>query len=432
VVNPKTLNRAIVLIGSTAPGLLDLRATPVQNVYPGVEIHANLVSGILDQRIKQRPDYSREADFVLLLLAGLALTFTLPHLAALTASGVTLGMLLLLIGGNIYLWQAQNMVLPLATSMLMVVAMFMANMAHGFFIEGRTKRQLGQLFGQYVPPELVEEMNRDPARYTLKGEKREMSVLFSDVRGFTRLSEGLDPQTLSELMNAFLTPFTRVIHEQRGTIDKYMGDAIMAFWGAPVPDNEHADHAVGAALAMSAALAGLRQSFEARGWPALDMGIGVSTGPMSVGNMGSEFRMAYTVLGDSVNLGSRLESQTKNYGVRIIVAETTSRAAPAFVYRELDRVRVKGKQQPVAIFEPVGRGSDVTELTQLELALHAEALDRYRQQDWMRAKALFKELALVGTHSKLCKLFLWRIDYLRKHPPGPEWDGVFVSRRQEG
>lgn len=429
--NPELLKDAIVLVGSTAPGLLDLRATPVQHVYPGVEIHANLISGILDQRIAQRPAYTGAAEFVLLALVGLALVLILPVLEALMASVVSAVTLIALLAINIYLWKVQQLAFPLVPSVLLILTLFVANMAHGFFVEGRAKRQLGRLFGQYVPPELVVEMSKDPRRYALTSEKRDMTVLFSDLRGFTKMSEGLDPRELSDLMNAYLTPMTHVIHEHRGTIDKYMGDAIMAFWGAPVADPAHAEHGVTTALAMQAALAKLREEFRARGWPPIEMGVGLSTGAMNVGNMGSQFRMAYTVLGDSVNLGSRLESQTKNYGVSILVAEGTRNAAPGFVYRELDRVRVKGKQQPVAIFEPLGRYNDLNESLRAELTLHAAALASYRACDWDTADKLFLELAQRGSCAQTCRLFLWRIGYMRQLPPPADWDGVFTSRRRE-
>ena len=432
VADPSILKGAIVLVGSTAPGLLDLRATPVQNVYPGVEIHANLVSAMLDQRIPHRPAYTRAAELVLLALLGLGLVLVLPTLGALATSLVSLVALSAVVIGNIYLWHAQQLAFPVASGVLLVLGLFVVNMAHGFFVEGRTKRQLGRLFGQYVPPELVEEMSKDPRRYALTSEKRAMTVLFSDLRDFTKMSEGLDPRALSDLMHAFLTPMTRVIHEHRGTIDKYMGDAIMAFWGAPVADPDHAARAVTAALAMQTALARLRVEFRKRNWPAIEMGIGLSTGPMNVGNMGSEFRMAYTVLGDSANLGARLESQTKNYGVAIIVSEATQHAAPGFVYRELDRVLVKGKQHPVAIFEPLVRKAEMDDALRTELALNAAALARYRAQDWDGAEKLFLELAQHGTRPVLCQTFLWRIGYLRELPPDADWNGVFVSRRREG
>jgi len=432
VPDPTLLRKAIVLVGVTAPGLYDLRATPVQPVYAGVEVHANLIAGMLDGRIPHRPAFAGAAEWALIAVIGTALFFLLPRLGALTAALVAIASIASVVAGNVYAWQTHRLALPLAATLLFIATLFVVNMAHGFFVEGRAKRHLARRFGEYVPPELVAEMSKDPERYTLVGEKRELTVLFSDVRGFTRISETLDPPALSELLNTLLTPMTRVIHEHRGTIDKYMGDAIMAFWGAPVPDAAHAANAVASALAMQRTLAQLRDDFRTRGWPAIEMGIGLSTGPMSVGNMGSAFRMAYTVLGDTVNLGARLEAQTKNYGARILVAEATRIAAPAFVYRELDRVRVKGKRQPVTIYEPLGLPHEVGEPLRAELALHASALAAYRAQDWTRAQTLFCDLAATGAQAETCRLFLWRIDYLRQHPPSADWDGVFVSRRREG
>jgi adenylate cyclase len=209
--------------------------------------------------------------------------------------------------------------------------------------------------------------------------------LFSDVRGFTTISEGLDPEQLTLLMNEFLTPMTKIIHEHRGTIDKYMGDAIMAFWGAPLPDNQHAQHALSAAMAMNAATAKISETFVKKGWPPIKMGFGLNTGNMVVGNMGSSFRMAYTIMGDSVNLGSRVEGLTKNYGVDIIVSEYVKAQVPDMLYRELDIVRVKGKDKAVTIFEPIGKVGQVDTATVNELETYASALALYRGQDWAAA-----------------------------------------------
>jgi adenylate cyclase len=228
----------------------------------------------------------------------------------------------------------------------MIGLIYLVNMSYGFFVESRNKRLLAGRFGQYVPPELVDEMAKNPEEINLKGESRVMTVMFSDVRGFTNISEGLDPQQLTELMNDFLTPMTQIIHQNRGTIDKYMGDAIMAFWGAPLVDENHAQNALNAALQMNAALKNLNEKLAKKNLPAISIGVGINTGDMAVGNMGSSFRMTYTVMGDNVNLGSRLESLTKNYGVDIVVSESVKAHATNYVYRELDIVRVKGKDVP--------------------------------------------------------------------------------------
>jgi len=253
-----------------------------------------------------------------------------------------------------------------------------------------------------------------------------MTVLFSDVRGFTSISEGMDPKQLTQLMNALLTPMTRVIHKNRGTIDKYMGDAIMAFWGAPLANAEHARHALYAALEMIKELKIMQEEFRERGWPEVNIGIGLNTGDMNVGNMGSEFRMAYTVLGDAVNLGSRLEGLTKEYGVNIIVSETTRGAIPEFVFRELDLVRVKGKKEPVAIFEPVGHKNDLEKSVTAEIAEYRKALMNFRAQSWDKAELDFFNLNRGYPERMLYQVYLDRIAIYRKEPPGEGWDGVFT------
>lgn len=423
-VNAKILENKIVLLGTTAAGLMDLRATPVQNIYAGVETHANMIAGILDSNIKGSPAYTLGAEFVLLLVVGLLLAFMLPALSPLWATLLTLTSLLGALLINLSAWQ-NGLVLPLASLLVMIALIYVTNMSYGFFVESRGKRQLASLFGQYVPPELVDEMAKNPEAISMEGESREMTVLFSDVRGFTTISEGLDPKQLAQLMNEFLTPMTQVIHHGRGTIDKYMGDAIMAFWGAPLPDVDHAKHALQAALGMIAALGKLQQDFAAKGWPPINIGVGLNTGMMTVGNMGSEFRMAYTVMGDAVNLGSRLESLTKNYGVHIIVSEFTKAQVPGFVYRELDAVRVKGKDKPVTIFEPVCEEVLLDSVTKENLARYHEALEFYRSQNWDEAELKFVELQKLEPQRDLYIMYLKRIAYFRQNPLDSAWDGVF-------
>ena len=424
-VDAKLLNNKIVLLGTTAAGLMDLRATPVQNIYAGVEVHANMIAGILSNNIKENPTYTQGAEFLLLLVVGLLLAFMLPVLSPLWATMLMLVTLSSVLAFNLSMWQYANLVLPLASLLVMITSIYVVNMSYGFFVESRGKRQLANLFGQYVPPELVDEMAKNPEVISVEGESREMTVLFSDVRGFTTISEGLEPKELSQLMNEFLTPMTKIIHHGRGTIDKYMGDAIMAFWGAPLHDADHARHALQAALGMIAALGKLQQDFSAKGWPPIKIGVGLNSGLMTVGNMGSEFRMAYTVMGDAVNLGSRLESLTKNYGVYIIVSEFTKAQVPDFVYRELDRVRVKGKDKPVVIYEPVCEDAQLDEMTKANLARYDEALKFYRNQSWDQAETEFDHLQKLEPERYLYEMYLKRIAYFRQSSPEPDWDGVF-------
>jgi adenylate cyclase len=419
------LKDKIVLIGTSAPGLLDLRSTPVQNIYPGVEVHANIISGILDNRIKHKPAWTIGYEFVLLAVIAISMTLLLPLVSPLLAAAATLGVSATVMAGTFIAWE-NNLILPLASPMVMIVLIFMLHMSYGFFIESRGKRQLANLFGHYIPPELVDEMSESPEEFSLDGENREMTVLFSDVRGFTTISEGMDPKQLTQLMNALLTPMTRVIHKNRGTIDKYMGDAIMSFWGAPLADTEHARHALYAAMEMMDELKIMQEDFKQRGWPEVNIGIGLNTGNMNVGNMGSEFRMAYTVLGDAVNLGSRLEGLTKEYGVNIIVSESTRAEIPEFLFRELDLVRVKGKHEPVAIFEPLGHKNDVEKSVSEELRAYRKALKSFRAQSWDTAELDFFNLNRVYPDRYLYEVYLKRISFYRENPPGEDWDGVFT------
>ena len=420
---PEQLRGKIVLLGTTAPGLMDLRATPVGETYPGVEIHASLVAGMLDGELKQKPPYMIGANVLVIVLTTMLLALLLPVLSPLWASVLAFGTLAVVSGLNILLWSA-GLALPLAAVVTLILALYALNMSWGYFVESRSKRQFAELFGQYVPPELVDEMARDPERYSMEGKNEELTVLFSDVRGFTSISEGLDPKELTQLMNEYLGAMTQVVQRNRGTLDKYIGDAIMAFWGAPVADAEHARRAVFTALEMQRELRKLDAPFKARGWPELHIGVGINTGTMTVGDMGSTVRKSYTVMGDAVNLGSRLEGITKQYGVGIIVSDSTKAQVKDVLYRELDRVRVKGKDEPVGIFEPLGLASDVEPARQDEVKLWNQALRYYRQQDWDAAELQLINLLRQSPGCYLYQLYAKRVAHCRANPPGEGWDGV--------
>lgn len=423
-----SLRNKIVLVGTSAPGLMDMRSTPVGEVYPGVEVHANMISGILSQDIKQHPPYMLGANVVLMLLIGISLSVLLPLLSP--VRGILLSLIFLAGDAalNLALWNYAALAMPMAGGILIILTLFALNMSFGYFVESRAKRQITGLFGQYVPGELVDEMAKRPESVSMEGDSREMTILFSDVRSFTTISEGLDPKELSQLMNEFLTPLSRVIYKQRGTIDKYMGDCIMAFWGAPLPDADHAHHAVLAGMEMQHALNDLQPHFKARGWPEIHIGVGVNTGRVSVGNMGSEVRVAYTVMGDAVNLASRLEGITKEYGALMLVGETTKLATPKIVYREVDMVRVKGKEQPVAIFEPHGLSGEVAKEKLDEIKLFHQALRSYRKQDWDKADLELLSLQNMSPDCKLYRVYAERVTYYRNNPPGVDWDGVFTFK----
>ena len=422
----EALENKIVLIGTTAPGLKDIRPTPVNSQLPGVEVHASIISGILDSRIPFQPSWSLTIEIAQLLLIGFALLITLSFLEPIRGMVVTGFILTMVVATNLYFWQ-RGIYLPIMSSVMLTLVFYLFNVSWSLLVESRNKRFITRVFGQYIPPELVDEMADRQTDISIQGEAREMTVLFSDVQGFTAIAENLQPQELTKLMNDLLTPLTAVIHQHRGTIDKYMGDAIMAFWGAPLASERHSNDAVRSAWEMQEAVAELHQSFASQGLPPIGMGIGLNTGPMFVGNMGSEFRMAYTVMGDAVNLGSRLEGLTRQYDVSILVSESTQKSATEFSFREIDRVIVKGKQRPITIFEPLGPTDKVSKHTQTLAAEFHEVLRHYRQQEWAEALRLLHGLLEQDpSHSGLYQLYLDRVQILSEQPPPADWDGVFV------
>lgn len=414
----------IVLVGTTVAGLKDLRSAPVGVDYPGVEIHANVIASILDGDFKQEPDFSIAIQLGQVVLLGLVLGALLPVLTPALSILVSLAAGAALVGFNFWMYQSLNWAVPVATALLLVASLSIFNIAWGYLFEYRRGRAMVNLFGEYVAPELVAEMAANPESYNMEGESRELTVLFCDVRGFTTISEGLTPNTLREYINLYLTAMSEDIRGNRGTLDKYIGDAVMAFWGAPLALPDHAQRAVATALQMQKTAQKLNQDFISRGWPQLKIGIGLNTGEMRVGDMGSKIRRAYTVMGDAVNLGSRLEGITKVYGVGIAVGESTRRAALQFAYRELDRVRVKGKNEPVPIFEPLGLEAELDDATRAALDKWHEALALIRSQQWDAAEGLVRELHAADPERGLYSLYLERIAHYRAHPPGPDWDGV--------
>jgi len=425
-VPPERLKGRIALVGATAPGLLDLRATPVENVYPGVEIHANLIAGILDRELKQKPRYVQGAEVVLLLVGGVALSLAIPMLSALWATALAVLGFAFITGFNVALWEYANMVLPLAASILMTASLYTMNMAYGYFVESRSKRQFAELFGQYVPPELVDKMAEDPSRYNMEPRSAELTILFSDVRGFTSISEALRPEELREYINEYLTTMSAIIRSRyRGTLDKYIGDAIMAFWGAPMDDPQHARNGVLAALAMQKECAALNERFAARGWPTLKIGVGVNSGRVRVGDMGSQVRRAYTAMGDAVNVASRLEGRTKGYGVGILMGEATRNMLQDILFREVDRIKVKGKDEAVVIYEPLGLQTE-TKNIQEELRLWNQTLRAYRAQQWDQCDVNLLNLGRMNPGCELYRAYAERVAEKRRNPPPPGWDGVTV------
>ena len=419
-----SLKDKIILVGTTAPGLLDLRVTPVGQVYPGVEAHANLISAWLDDKVYLKPDYAMGYDVAVLIIAGLLLAIGLPLLSAPRAVLLSVGVLAAVASVNTWLYVGYGLVMPLAAALVMTFTAFALNMSYGYFVESRSKRDLAHLFGTYVPPELVDEMVKDPDSYNMEATNRELTVMFCDMRGFTKMSEQMEPTQLQELLTGVFSQLTSLIRGNRGTIDKYMGDCVMAFWGAPVETPEHANLAVKSAMEMAIAVRGINVDHKSRGLPEIGIGIGLNTGTMCVGDMGSNIRRAYTVIGDAVNLGSRLEGLSKVYGVDIVASQTTREQATNFVWQELDCVRVKGKDQAVAIFWPMAPAQQLNDAANTELKTWTAFLKAYRGQNWDQADVMMLNLLRMNAKKFLYQMYSERVASMRLLPFDPEWDGA--------
>jgi adenylate cyclase len=360
-------------------------------------------------------------EFAVLLGVGIVMAVMLPLLSPIAGSLLTFVCML-----PVY-WLGYTVLkrplIPMEFSLVTILVLYIVHVLLGYFREVHQKQEVIKLFGQYVPPALAARLGADPGAVDMLGEARELSIVFCDVWDFTSRAERLEPRELSALLNALFTPLTEIVHRHDGTIDKYMGDAMMAFWGAPLAEPRHAAKAVSAAFQMQEAVAALTPAFARRGWPALRIGIGINTGVAHVGNMGSQYRMAYTAIGDVVNLASRLESLTRVFGAPIIVGENTRRAFAAPTYRELGLVHVKGKQQLTRIFEPFQPSLDADSTVLARLHAHNTALACYYARDWDGAAARFGALHAQDPGDRLYGYYLERIREFRVTPPPPDWCG---------
>ncbi len=420
----------IVLVGPTAVGIYDLRVTPFDSVFPGVEIHANVMDNILHKDFLVRPNWTVIYDLASIVFIGLVLGLALPRLSAFTGPLLGIGLLSVWTAANYYfflrgIWV--NIIYPVMTLILVYTAITIFR----YMTEEREKKKIKGAFSSYVNPSVVQELLKNPDMLKLGGDKRIATVLFSDIRGFTTISEKLDPEDLVSLLNRYLTAMTDLVFKYDGLLDKYIGDAIMAVWGAPLSQPEHAFLACRTSLEMLSELDKLRQELVAENpdVPYLDIGIGVNSGPMVVGNMGSQSRMDYTAMGDSVNLGSRLEGANKQYGTNIIIGEMTFEQVKDRMYcRELDSVAVKGKDLPVRIFELMGEVEQVSE-DKIKLArAFARGLAAYKAQQWDKAERTFAGIRHYFPDDKPTQMYLARVAELRDNPPPRDWDGVFVMK----
>lgn len=330
-------------------------------------------------------------EFYCFLIVGLILSIALPILKPAGASLLTFICMLPPFLLSYYIPNSSPLI-PMEYTLLMILILFVTNVLISYFAEVHNKQAIVNLFSQYIPPELAQEISSRPEEIDLTGEAREMTVFFSDLQDFTSTAEQLNPKQLTLLLNDYFNAMTEVLYQHGATIDKYIGDSIMAFWNAPFEQEDHAKRAMEASLAMHEAIKEISVRFKERGWPAPNMGIGINTGVMNVGNMGSKYRVAYTVVGDAVNLASRVEHLTRVYKVSTIVTESTKNKTDSIIYRELDTVQVRGKHNFTKIYEPICRKDKLNQIIEKELQKHQIAMTHYQEQNWLEARERFKAL----------------------------------------
>src|SRR6201993_1928468 len=429
--SPREHSRAkLVLIGATVTDIGDLRSTPFGGTdFPGVEIHANVIDNILTDRFLKRGAKQAAIDVLLIF-----------------AFGIPLGIWMALVSPR-WMWFGAFLIAPLVAvdywaflhgwwlnfgvpAITLSANVLLVSLYRALF-EEKEKRRVRSAFGQYLSPEVIRRLLVNPQ--LVEPRKTEITVMFSDIRGFTTISEKLDAQDLALFLNGYLSDMTKIVFDTQGTLDKYIGDAVMAFWGAPFEEPDHAANACRASLTMMKTVRAMQKQWEAEGKPKLDIGIGLNSGPASVGNMGSALRYGYTALGDTVNLSSRLEGLNKEYGTHILVNESTYAAAKdaEFLFRELDIIRVKGKLQPVTIYELVGKLSELEKdpgYGELKLRLQdfAAARELYRKREWEHAQNAFQEILNRAPDDGPSRMYWKRCqEYLFDEPP-VGWDGVFT------
>ncbi len=385
-----------------------------------VSVNGDILADLLQQGILS--PVLTSPDFIIFAVTGALLAVAIPILTPIQASITVFITMLVPLYLN-YSNPVMGRYIPLEYILLTILILFVINVLVSYFTETHERQKILTLFGQYIPSELVDILSEQPEALAMEGEAREMTVLFCDIKGFTGIAEQLEPPQLAAMLNCYFTAMTRVLYQHGATIDKYMGDAVMAFWGAPIKQADHPRRAVRAALRMIAEIRRLEPAFREHGWPPLSLGIGISTGTMAVGNMGSEYRMAYTVVGDTVNLGARLEQLTRVYGNDIIVSQATTEAVSDIAFQELDLVRVKGRDHVSRIYEPVALYDELDDHDRHRLELHARALKHYYCQEWPEARALLAELSISGDRPEYYQLFLDRIVHYIDSPPGKEWQG---------
>lgn len=427
------LKGAVLLMGATATGIGDLRPNPFDPAIAGVENHAAMMDNIITKDFLKRPTSIYKTELLIVLLIGIIFAPLMIWGNSFVSGLTVLVALVAYYYIDRYYWFGRGVWTYMAIPSLEMIGMFVGATLWKYMTEEAERKKVRGAFQFYLSPEVIDQVLENPDALRLGGERKELTVFFSDVRSFTTISESLTPEKLCELMNDYFTPMTSIILRSSGVLDKYIGDAIMAFWGAPLALPNHADTAAQASIEMLFALEKLREDFPKKGFPVIDIGIGLNTGTMSVGNMGSGERFCYTVMGDSVNLGSRLEGLTKEYGIHVMISEyTKAKLTPnRFFLRDLDDIRVKGKNEPVNVHQLMRpdflrQESEIREF----IGLFEEGRRLYKRQDWQKAKARFFDCLRLKPDDKSAALYIERIEEYSRHAPTEDWDGVYTFKHK--
>jgi len=420
------LKDKIVLVGATAVGIYDLRVTPFGTVFPGLEIHANIIDSILAQDFLNKPEWAQMFDVLAIMIAGLFLGIFLPRAGVISGALAGVSIFFGYIVLCQYLFSSMGRILNLVYPLSLMIFLYVFITAYRYLTEAKQKRFIKDAFSTYMAPSVVNQLIQSPEKLVLGGEKRVITAFFSDVQGFTNISEKLTPHELVELLNEFLTEMTDIILAHEGTVDKFEGDAIIAFFGAPNPLPNQAEVACSSCVEMQKKLAQLRDKWKTEGKPELKMRIGMCTGPAVVGNMGSKTRMDYTMMGDTVNTAARLEGVNKVYGIYTLVSDSTfAKVGDGIVGREIDAINVVGKAEPVTVYEIMGYPQDINGNLRQTLDAYAQGLNAYRKQDWDRALEFFNQALSVAPDDGPSQTMLARCNKYKEDPPPEGWDGAF-------
>ncbi|MFQ5444064.1 MAG: CHASE2 domain-containing protein, partial [Nitrospinales bacterium] len=422
-----SLKDKIVILGPTATALEDIRLTPFDPVFPGVEIHATVIDNILQKNHIFQPDWVPAADSGYMLVMGILLIFIYSRIKPIYGGFIWLAIVIIQLFVNHWIFTEHKFWVSNVFPQIENFFLFISLMIHRYITEEKQKHFIQNVFGQFLSPKVVDQLIEDPSKLKLGGEQKELTAFFSDVAGFSSISENLSPTELVELLNEYLSAMSDILVDHDGTIDKYEGDAIIAFFGAPVNYPDHAKRACLVSLEMQKKLREMRQNWKSQNRPQLNVRIGLNTGLMVIGNMGSTRRMDYTMMGDSVNLASRLEGVNKQYGTFTMLSEFTYiQAKEVIEARELDMIRVVGKSEPIKIYELLGKIGELDGTTQQLVSHFNEGRENYRKRQWDTAITCFQKALAIKSDDGPSSTFMKRCTLFKQSPPPDEWDGVFA------